>query len=62
MPQPTTGAEGAADNARQWPALVRRLIRKFIHPYRPERHYMRGGRFAGDRRHDAASRRPEPRH
>jgi hypothetical protein len=55
MQQPRNEAEEGGDNVWRWPAAIRRLIDRIAHPYRPERHYMRGGR-AGD----AAERRRAP--
>jgi hypothetical protein len=58
MQQPRNEPGERADNGRRWPAAFRRLIRKITHPYRPERHYMRGGTGdTTDRRRAAVARR-----
>jgi hypothetical protein len=46
MEQPKNETETNAGN-RRWPAAFRRLIQRISHRYRPERHYMRGGKTAG---------------
>lgn len=50
MQQPRNVPEGSGNNARRWSAIIRQLVRKIAHPYRPERHYMRGGRTNGGER------------
>jgi hypothetical protein len=45
--QPKTEPGESVADGRRWPAAVRRLINKIAHPYRPERHYMRGGTTDG---------------
>jgi hypothetical protein len=32
---------------KRWMAALSDLLNKLAHPYRPERHYMRGGRSSG---------------
>jgi len=54
MRQPRNEPE-TSTGERQWPAAIRRLIDRISRRYRPERHYMRGGKTAG-----AVSRREKP--